>query len=187
MSVRILSQSSKRRLYRGRRIKYKAPRIPFHKCGHDNGTVALWANTGTDFKLISFWNFVCNSISMLIAADSYSAPNVACKWLGCLLRIQARIEANQTGFSCYEDNTVPSSVTVKAFTTSHLSTLTCFGHHRPSSEGTSILSETTITVYALTFKIYIHTIFVKHTLNDIQTCYNYSSCLWCIRVFKTFC
>jgi hypothetical protein len=67
-------------------------------------------------------------------------------------------------------------VTVKAFTTLHLSTLTCFGHHRPSSEGTSVLSETTITVYALIFKIYTHTIFVKHTLNKIQTCYNYSCC-----------
>jgi hypothetical protein len=75
-----------------------------------------------------------------------------------------------------EDNTIPSSVTVKAFTISHLSTLACFGHYRPSSEGTSVLSETTITVYALTLKTYTYTIIVKYTLNKIQTCYNHSNC-----------
>jgi hypothetical protein len=41
---------------------------------------------------------------MLIAADNYCAPNVACKWLGglgCLLRIPARITVNHTGFSWF--------------------------------------------------------------------------------------
>jgi hypothetical protein len=38
-------------------------------------------------------------------------------------------------------------VTVEAFITSLLSTLTCFGPYRPSSEATSILLETTITLH----------------------------------------
>jgi hypothetical protein len=41
-------------------------------------------------------------------------------------------------------------------------------------------------VYALTFQIHIYTIFVKYTLNKTQTCYNYSSCPWGVKVFKTF-
>jgi hypothetical protein len=43
-------------------------------------------------------------------------------------------------------------VTIEAFTLSHFSTLTCFGHYRPSSGGTSILAETTITMY---YNVYI--------------------------------
>jgi hypothetical protein len=38
-------------------------------------------------------------------------------------------------------------VTIKAFTVSHFSTLTCFGHYRPSTEGTSILPETSLLCY----------------------------------------
>jgi hypothetical protein len=55
------------------------------------------------------------------------------------------------------DKTIPSSVTVEAFNTSLLSTLTCFGPYRPSSEGTSILLETTITLDVLIFKIHKYT------------------------------
>jgi hypothetical protein len=49
------------------------------------------------------------------------------------------------------DKTIPSSVTIEAFITSLLSTLTCFDPYRPSSEGTSILLETNITLGVLIF------------------------------------
>jgi hypothetical protein len=79
-------------------------------------------------------------------------------------------------------------VTVKAFTVSDFSTLTCFGHYRPSSEGTSILSETTITVYALTLKTYTYTIIVKYTLKTRSKLVKTTATFFgVLKFFKSFC
>jgi hypothetical protein len=74
-----------------------------------------------------------------------------------------------------------------SFYTSHFSTLMCFGRYRPSSDGTSTLLETTITVHALTFQIHIYTIYCRYIQLYTIYIYNMYNIYNCRLIIYTYC
>jgi hypothetical protein len=77
-------------------------------------------------------------LSEQLESDTCGLCGTKCRDLGCDVLLSGKLLLSEYGYTITNDKTILSSVTVEAFTTSLLSTLTCFGPYRPSSEGTSI-------------------------------------------------